>query len=133
MRLTTKQARAMGIVIPRGTKTKKGPANDTLCGRNVLFDQMCVQHGIQIPVSEYLFHPTRQWRFDYCWPEHDLFLEVQGGLFTGGRHVQGAALLKEHEKLNEASVLGWRPIFCQPKDVETGAVFALIKRAIEGS
>lgn len=97
-----------------------------------LFELMCDAHDLPRPTPEYRFAAPRRFRFDYCWKEQKIALEVQGGLFTGGRHVRGAALLKEHEKLNEACIRGYRVLFCTPQDVKTGAVFALIKRAIKG-
>lgn len=86
-------------------------------------------HGLY-PEYEVQFAPPRKWRFDYCFQTQKLAIEVQGGLFVQGRHVRGAALLKEHEKLNEAAIRGYRIIYCQPKDFETGAVFELVKRAL---
>ena len=52
-------------------------------------------------------------------------------MFTGGRHVRGAALLREHEKLNEAVCRGYCVIFCTPDDLETGAAFTLVERALK--
>lgn len=73
--------------------------------------------GIPEPEFEYQFHPSRKWRFDLAWPHFKVALEAQGGIFSGGGHTRGAALLKEYEKLNEAARLGWRVIFVQPREV----------------
>jgi len=81
--------------------------------------------GIPDPCFEYRFHETRKWRFDLAWPDYKLALEVQGGIFTRGRHVRGAAVLKEWEKLNTAAAMGWRVMYCQPQDLcmhETAAM-----------
>lgn len=85
---------------------------------------------IPAPEREYYFHPVRKWRFDHAWPAHKLALEVQGGLFTDGRHNRGAALLKEHEKLNAAAIAGWRVLFTTPRDVQNGVATALVALAI---
>lgn len=87
----------------------------------------------QIPgvIAEHQFAPPRRWRFDYAWPGPRVALEVQGGIWTAGRHVRGAALLKEWEKLNEAAAMGFRIIYCQPKDLMTGETIDLIRRAIQ--
>ena len=74
------------------------------------FDRLCELSGLPRPIPEYRFSPPRRWRFDWAWPNHDfgyggVALEKQGGLFIQGRHSRGAALLKEHEKLNEAATL----------------------------
>lgn len=80
------------------------------------------------PVSELRFAPPRRWRFDFAWPAHKLALEVQGGLWTQGRHSRGAALLKEHEKLNAAAALGWRVMFTTPKDVQNGNAALMLQQ-----
>lgn len=69
------------------------------------------------PVFEHRFHPVRKWRFDLCWPEHKVALEVQGSIFKNGRHNRGAAMLKEWEKLNTAAAMGWRILYCQPSEL----------------
>ncbi len=134
MKMSRRQAADCGIALPNEPKRgrpMKGRPKDDHQGRNKLFDAACEAHGIPVPVSEYEFALPRKWRFDYAWGEFDLALEIQGGLFTNGRHVRGAALLKEHEKLNEAACRGWRVLFATPADVESGKVFEWLKRALE--
>ena len=86
--------------------------------------------GLPRPVFEYCFHPTRKWRLDIAWPEERVVLEVQGGIFIQGRHSRGAALLKEWEKLNTLAGMGWRVLYCQPKDVCTGAMVEVIAQTL---
>jgi very-short-patch-repair endonuclease len=90
-----------------------------------------VASGLPKPVAEYAFHPTRKWRFDFAWVESRVVLEVQGGIWSGGRHTRGAALKKEWEKLNTAAALGWRVLFCEPRDVYDIKLARQIKAAIE--
>ncbi len=100
------------------------------------FPALCVAFGLPKPLAEYRFHPVRKWRFDFVWidPPHNLVaLEIQGGLFVQGRHSRGAALLKEHEKLNAAAILGFRVLFATPSDIASGAIFATVKAAIKES
>lgn len=59
-------------------------------------------------VAEHRFHAKRKWRLDFAIVDAKVGIELQGGLFIQGRHTQGAALLKEYEKLNAAQALGWR-------------------------
>lgn len=119
-----------GVNKSRNGSVPKPPSNN---GRNMVFDALCRVHGIPAPVSEYKFaYPERRWRFDHCWPDYDLALEVQGGIHIKGRHVQGAALEKEYEKLSEAAIRGWRVLFVTPEQIEDGSAFSLIRRAIEG-
>ena len=59
-------------------------------------------------VKEFKFHPVRKWRFDYAVPEHKIALEVEGGVWTGGRHTSPKGFLGDIEKYNTATLMGWR-------------------------
>jgi hypothetical protein len=137
-----KQLRELGIDVPR-KKQKRGarPPQPAIKGKRAgsplsepqrAFLTLCKAHGLPEPAEEYPFAEEigRKWRFDWVF-EGWLALEIQGGLFVEGRHAQGAALLKEHEKLNWAVVLGYSVMFCTPQDVESGAIFPLITKAIK--
>ena len=87
--------------------------------------------GIPEPETEFVFHPVVKWRFDFAWPGQKVYLEVQGGLFIGGRHTRGAALIKEYEKLNNATMLGWRGLFFQPSEVCMMDTVKIIKEALK--
>jgi hypothetical protein len=78
---------------------------------------LCRQSGLPQPEPEFRFAPPRKWRFDFCWREQGVALEVQGGIWTRGRHTRGAALLAEQEKLNAAAAQGFRVLFCTPKTI----------------
>ncbi len=97
---------------------------------DVAFDRLCYLMHLPVPVPEFRFAPPRRWRFDWAWPEKHVALEVQGGLFVAGRHSRGAALVKEHEKLNEAAAQGWRVLFVVPKELESTTTFDWIRRSL---
>ena len=71
-----------------------------------LWDMLATDYPI--PLREHRFHPKRMWRFDFAWPEYKLAVEIDGGTFIGGRHNQGIQFSKDCEKLNAATLLGWR-------------------------
>lgn len=93
------------------------------------FECMCEAHGLPVPVAEYQFCEGRKWRFDWCWPEIDVALEVEGGIWNNGAHVRGGHFLSDMEKYNEACIAGWRVLRCTPDDMQTGKVMELLKRA----
>ena len=86
--------------------------------------------GVCLPVREWRFHETRKWRFDYAWLAPRLALEVQGGVWTGGKHGRGAGIVKDHEKANAAAVLGWRILYCTPTQLTTPAFAVLVRDAL---
>ena len=59
-------------------------------------------------VPEYRFHEKRKWRFDYFLPSLNTAIEIEGGIFSGGRHTRGAGYSRDCEKYNQAQVLGFR-------------------------
>lgn len=95
-----------------------------------LFKQMCAANLLPEPMIEYQFHKSRKWRFDFCWWGDGIALEVEGGIWTKGAHVRGKHFLSDMEKYNEAAILGWKVLRCTPEHIQTGAVFALLKRAL---
>lgn len=94
------------------------------------FEKLCHLSGLPAPVGEYKFHPDRRWRFDWAFVHQRLALEVQGGIFVQGRHSRGAALLKEHEKLNAAAALGWRVCYVTPKQIANGEALGIVEKAL---
>lgn len=56
-------------------------------------------------VQEYAFHPTRRFRLDF-YVASSFGVEVEGGTWVGGRHVQGAGYERDCEKYNAALMMG---------------------------
>lgn len=83
-------------------------------------------------VKEHRFHPKRMWRFDYAIPEHKIAIEVEGGVWTGGRHIRPQGFLGDIEKYNTATLMGWRVFRVMPDDLYKTATLNLIKAAISG-
>ena len=102
------------------------PADD----RTALFRALCRREGLPEPVREYAFATPRRWRFDFAWPEAKVALEVEGGVWTQGRHTRGSGFLKDVEKYNEAVRRGWRVFRCTPATLESLDTVQLIADAI---
>ncbi len=97
----------------------------------MLFPRLMTLHGLPAPVPELKFHPTRKWRFDYAWPAHRLALEVDGGIWTQGRHTRGAGWLADSEKLNAAASMGWRMLRVTPAQLCAVETVEMIRSAME--
>ena len=83
---------------------------------------------LPLPVAEHRFC-ERLWRFDYAWPDHKLALEVEGGVWTGGRHTRGKGYVNDLEKYSEASIRGWILIRVTPGDLCKTNTIEMLKRA----
>ena len=94
------------------------------------FRHYCMDAGLPEPEPELRFQPERQWRFDYGWPGEKVALEVDGGVWSGGRHTRGAGFLEDMAKLSEAAALGWRIIRCTPDDLYGAATLDRLRRAL---
>lgn len=82
-------------------------------------------------VREYRFHPTRRWRFDYAIPAHHIAIEVEGGVWTGGRHTSPKGFLGDMEKYNTATLMGWRVFRTTPQELYSASTLAMLREAIE--
>lgn len=131
MRINNAQARELGIIPkPPSDPQAKEERREQRKARERLILAYALARGLPVPEFEYPFAaPDRQWRFDMLF-EGWLAVEVQGGLFIQGRHSRGPRLLGEHEKLNEAVIRGYAVVFCTPQDVESGAIFATVEKAL---
>lgn len=63
--------------------------------------------GLPDPVPEYRFHATRDWRFDFAWPDQLVAVELDGGTWAQGRHTRGAGYRADCVKANTAQMAGW--------------------------
>jgi hypothetical protein len=95
------------------------------------FAKLLELRGLPAPETEHRFHDTRRWRFDYAWPFARVALEVEGGVWTGGRHNRAAGFLKDIEKYNNAALLGWMVVRCTPKDLATQKTVELLEAVLK--
>lgn len=114
------------------TKTKKSRQTGNSYQIRDVFTTICRTDLKVECVKEYKFHPTRRWRFDYAIPEHKIALEVEGGVWTGGRHTSPKGFLGDIEKYNTATLMGWRVFRTTPDELYKLSTINLIKAAILG-
>lgn len=85
--------------------------------------------GVEV-VKEYKFHTTRRWRFDYAIVDHKIAIEVEGGVWTSGRHTRSKGFLKDMEKYNTATSMGWRLLRTTPDELMSCEFFDMISKTI---
>ena len=71
------------------------------------FETLWAQLGGPTLEKEYQFHPPRKWRFDYAHLETKVACELDGGIYTGGRHIHPQGFRRDAQKLNAAQLDGW--------------------------
>lgn len=86
--------------------------------------------GLPQPMREFTFHKKRRWRFDLAWPELLIAVEIEGGIWTGGRHVRGAGYEADCEKYNEAQLAGWMVLRFTPGMIKRGKAGGVIEMAV---
>lgn len=118
----------MNRQVIRKTKKSRQAANTSQI-RDV-FTVICkTDLGVEC-LKEYKFHPERRWRFDYAVPAYKIALEVEGGVWTQGRHTRPQGFLGDIEKYNAATLMGWRVFRTTPTDLYRTATINLLKMAI---
>lgn len=98
-----------------------------------LFTRLCASQLGAECVKEYRFYKARKWRFDYALPLYKIALEVEGGVWTQGRHVRPQGFLGDMQKYNTAALLGWRVFRTTPDNLVSNDTISLLKCAITGS
>lgn len=75
------------------------------------------------------FDSKRRWRIDFL--IGDLAVEVEGGVWSGGRHTRGSGFLGDMEKYNALTMAGYRILRFTPQMVKQGIAIKAILKAIE--
>lgn len=94
------------------------------------FKEQLRQSGIELSEEQYIFHPTRKWRFDYAFPDQKVAVELHGGTWVQGRHTRGIGFQKDREKMNEAVMLGWRVVEATKEQLEEGMCLYWLSRLL---
>lgn len=97
-----------------------------------LFLKILKAKGLPAPIPEYPFSKPlgRKHRADYCWPAHMVILEVDGGVWSGGRHTRGAGWLNDTEKMWLAAQLGYRWVRCTPQQLRNPDTFEHLREVL---
>lgn len=95
--------------------------------------KLLIEHLVELgfaPVTEYRFHPERKWRFDVAFlsDTNNIGIEIEGGAWSQGRHVRGAGYIKDLEKYNMATAMGWKVYRFTPQQVMDGTAREFIEK-----
>lgn len=102
------------------------------------FAELCVRNGLPLPVFEWKFDDRknekgkrlRLWRFDYSWPTHKVALEVEGGVWSQGRHTRPQGFIEDKRKYSEAAIQGWAMLYTFPDELMSHDTLLMVRRAL---
>ena len=112
------------------TRRKKTQQRKPQTPTSDFFTLLCKSDLKMDCVREYTFHPTRRWRFDYAIPEYKIAIEIDGGVWTQGRHTRPKGFLGDMEKFNAAAAMGWLVLKFTPDSQYTTATMNIIRETI---
>lgn len=80
--------------------------------------------------QEFKFHPTRKWRADFHLKGKKILVEVEGGIWSNGRHTRGKGYLEDLEKYNAATMMGYQVIRFSTEQVKSGKAIEQIEKMV---
>lgn len=80
---------------------------------------------------EHRFAPPRRWRFDFAALSDRVAVEIEGAVYSRGRHTRGSGYVKDADKYNAAAALGWQVVRIPgPALDDPAAVCGLVRRVL---
>ena len=80
--------------------------------------------------QEFEFHPKRKWRADFHLAGKKILVEVEGGIWSGGRHTRSKGYIGDMEKYNAATMLGYQVIRFSTDQVKSGLAIQQIEKMV---
>jgi len=115
---------------------KRAPGQKNPYGRSSEPEQLLLKQmrlaGLPTPDVQVKFCLERGWTFDLAFWWCMLAVEVDGGIWSGGRHILPQHYEAHCDKMNRAALDGWAVLHFTPSQVESGAAVDLIGRALNG-
>ena len=106
-------------------------ANEKRAGEYDMFRRkLAAFTGCEIK-PEHMFYPCRKWRIDLAIVDLKIGIEIEGGVWSGGRHTRGKGFIEDMEKYNAAVTFGWVILRFTPQDLNKITTFETIKKVVE--
>lgn len=86
--------------------------------------------GLPAPTREHSPVAGRRWRVDFAWVDQLVALEVEGGIYTQGRHNRPQGFNDDAEKYNALALAGWMVLRVTTDHIKSGQALAWLQRAI---
>lgn len=83
------------------------------------------------PIREWRVCKERRWRVDFCFPSEKLAIEIEGGIWTNGRHNRASGYVKDLEKYNTLARMGFVILRYTPAMVHSGTAIDEVLAVLE--
>ena len=80
--------------------------------------------------QEFRFDPKRKWRADFHLVGKKILVEVEGAIWSGGRHTRGKGYIGDMEKYNAATMMGFQVIRFSTDQVKSGHAIQQIEKMV---
>jgi very-short-patch-repair endonuclease len=80
--------------------------------------------------QEFEFHPKRKWRADFHLVGKKILVEVEGGIWSRGRHTRGKGYIGDMEKYNAATMMGFQVLRFSTDQVKSGLAIQQIEKMV---
>lgn len=114
--------------------TKQRDSRVPPSGRTPLSHTLLEKHlrELKCPfIPEFRFHIDRKWRFDYLLPDSNVAIEVEGSVWTQGRHTRGKGFLADMLKYRTAAMMGYRVCRFSTQEVLNGEAKKFLQEWLE--
>lgn len=80
-------------------------------------------------LREYRFDGTRRWRADFALESARLLIEIEGGVWSKGRHVSPKGFMNDAEKYLAAALQGWSVLRLTEPQLTLGTIRQILAYA----
>lgn len=94
------------------------------------YEHQLISADLRGYTKEHRFDEKRRWRIDFAFVPQRLAVEIEGAIWQQGRHTRGSGFLKDLEKYNTLTLLGWRLLRFSPEWVRDGSALEATQRAL---
>ena len=99
--------------------------SDAICAELVntvrlIYPELPAKLDSKLEPLELVTFDVKQWRYDVIFPTVKLCIEVQGGVFTHGKHSRGENQVNDMYKSNSAQRVGYACFQFPPRDLSSG-------------
>lgn len=117
------------LVLPEEPKPAPKPAEPSPL--EVLLLSQIRLVGLPEPETEQRLIEGRKSRCDFVWRSHRVVMEVEGGIWAGGRHTRGKGFIRDVQKYNRLVLDGWTVLRTTSNQIKSGEAIETLRQALD--